>query len=148
MPVSGQISLVCNYCGIKNEVVSLKAMAELTDWFVLSPAQSVGESIGEDSIVICRKCKLHIDELGRIVKWKIQKRLHPPPPDDLLPENDLPDTSFIDGIADPNIACIGTNGDRYKDSLPEVMKFTNPSWTKRPVVKGEEEKSSEDWIGG
>lgn len=151
MSVSGQISLVCIYCGIKNEVVSLKAMAELTDWFVLSPAQSVGESIGEDSIVICRKCKLHIDELGRIVKWKTQQRLHPPPPDDLLPENDLPDTSFafVGGIADPNIACIGTPSNMYGDTLPDAMKFTNPSWTKKPAIKEEEEgKDSEGWIGG
>jgi hypothetical protein len=29
------------------------------------------------------------------------------------------------------------------------MKFTNPSWTKKPALKEEEEgKSSEGWIGG
>lgn len=147
MPVSGQVSLICNYCGIKNETVTLKALNELKDWFVLSPANSVNESIGENSVVICRKCKLHIDELGRIVKWKTQQRLNPPPPDDLLPEEDLPETSFTNGIADPNVACIGTHYDRHKDTLPEAMKFVNPSWTKKPSVKEEEEKYTNRWIG-
>lgn len=146
MPASGNISLVCNYCGAGSEPVSLKSISGLTDWFVLSPAQSVGEAIGENSIVICRKCKLHIDELGRIVRWRVQRKLKPPSPDDLLPEEDLPDSSFIQGIPDPHIACIGIPHEEWRSSLPVAMRFVDPSWTKKPAVKEEEEESSKEWM--
>jgi hypothetical protein len=37
----------------------------------------------------------------------------------------------------------------YGDTLPDAMKFTNPSWTKKSAIKEEEEgKDSEGWIGG
>jgi len=143
MPVSGQVSLECNYCGVKTESVDLQTLGNLTDWFILSPAQSIGEPIGHGSIAICRKCKLKIDELGRIVRWKAKKKFNPA--EVLLPEDDLPDTSFIDGIADPNIACIGTNSD--KETLPDAMKFVNPAWTKKPAVKEETDQDNNEWIG-
>jgi len=135
MPVKQEVSLVCDYCGVAQETVELKKLNRKngTDWFVMTPAETTGDAISKPSSVFCFKCKNHIDELARISRWKREQRLNPPPPDDLLPEEDLQDSCFTGSIPNPDIACIGSN--LGQDCLPPEMRVTKPSWTKRPAVK-------------
>lgn len=132
MPISGQLSIVCSYCGMEKETVSLNTLSRLKDWFVLSPAGDINQTIGENTVLICRKCKLHTDELTRIARWKIQQKLNPPPPDDLLPEQDLPDSEFLNDLPNPEIACLGTSY-LFGDRLPPELRVRNPLWTKKPT---------------
>jgi hypothetical protein len=140
--------MICDYCGAQGDLNVQQSKRLGTEWYAVVVAEGLDDPSAYTSLVFCRKCEAHINELCRIHRYEEAKKLNPPPPDDLLPENDLPDTSFVGGIADPNIACIGTPRNMYGDTLPDAMKFTNPLWTKKPAVKEEDEKDSEEWIGG
>ena len=149
MPViRHDLTMICDYCGVQGDLNVQQSKRLGTEWYAVVAAEGLGDHPPYTSLVFCRKCETRIAELARISRHKTAQRLNPPPPDDLLSEEDLPDASFVEGIADPSIACIGTIGGRFDETLPTTMKFKNPLWTKKPPIKEEEEKDDKGWIGG
>lgn len=150
MPViRHDLTMICDYCGAQGGLNVQQSKRLGTEWYVVVAAEGLGDHSPYTSLVFCRKCETRIAELASISRHKTAQRLNPPP-GDLLPEEDLPDASFAEGTADPNIACIGTINSRFDETLPTTMKFKNPLWTKKPAIKEEEEEEKDDngWIGG
>lgn len=107
MPIKDEMKLVCDYCGVEGTITLQKNTPEWTDWFVLCPAESLGSPLQTAQHVYCRKCKLRIEEIGKISIYRAEQIIQPPAPDDLLPEEDLPNTAFVNGYPNPEVACIG-----------------------------------------
>ena len=133
MPVKNEIKLTCDYCGVEGTITLQKYTPRWTEWFVLCPAESLGSLLQTAQHAYCRKCKLRIEEIGRISRYSAEQILHPPALDNLLPEDDLPDSVFTNGYPNPDFACIGSPGGY--NSLPVEMRVKNPLWTKKPAVK-------------
>ena len=115
MPIiHNDLTMICDYCQTTGRLNAGQDKRLGSKWYVVCRAEMVDDrlrdSFSGDEIVFCIKCKSYIDEICRIHRCEENKLLNPPDlptPDDLLPEEDLPDSAFINGYPNPEVACIG-----------------------------------------
>jgi len=133
-------TMICDYCLAEGKLSDIPVPHErrLGDWWVLVKAEALGDPPPAiyTSLCLCRKCEAHINEICRIHRYELNKKLnHPEPEEPLLPEEDLPDTAFSGsgGLPNPDVVCIGSP--KGNGSLPAEIRTKKPSWTKKPAVK-------------
>lgn len=132
-------TMICDYCGAQGSLNVEQQKRLGTEWYAVAAAEGLGDPQPYTSLVFCRKCESHIAEIARIARYKAAQKINPPEPDDLLPEEDLPDTSFINSLPNPDIACIGSP--MGYERLPVAIRVRKPSWTKKPALKISQNKS-------